>query len=102
MFCNANQVIMAALGGSLRMGSLWSFLATPKNQKTLTWLGGGLLVVIAGLWAAYVHFFPPKTGTEGASAEINTSCGSVGIGGSVSGATISAGAANSNCPDKPK
>jgi hypothetical protein len=84
------------------MGSLWSFLATPKNQKTLSWLGGGLVVVIAGLWAAYVHFFPPKTGTEGASTETRASCGSVGIGGSVSGTTISVGATNANCLDKSK
>jgi hypothetical protein len=42
------------------MGSLWSFLAKPKNQKTLSWLGGGAVVVIAGLWAAYVYVFPPR------------------------------------------
>ena len=42
------------------MGSLWSFLAKPKNQKTLSWLGGGTVIVIAGLWAAFVYLFPPK------------------------------------------
>jgi hypothetical protein len=44
------------------MGSFWSFLAKPNNQKTLSWLGGGAVVVIAGLWAAFVYFFPPKDG----------------------------------------
>jgi hypothetical protein len=39
------------------MGSLWSFLAERKNQKTLSWLGGGAIVVIGGLWAA---FFVPS------------------------------------------
>jgi hypothetical protein len=38
------------------MGSLWSFLAEWKIQKTLSWLGGGA-VVVGGLWAA---FFVPS------------------------------------------
>jgi hypothetical protein len=42
------------------MGSLWSFLSAPKNQKTLSWLGGGLAAVIAALWAAFIHFNSPK------------------------------------------
>ena len=46
------------------MGSVWSFLAKPKNQETLSWLGGGAVVVIAGLWAAFVYFFPPKKDEE--------------------------------------
>ena len=44
------------------MGSLWSLLAKPENQKTLSWLGGGAVVVIAGLWAAFVYVFPPREG----------------------------------------
>jgi hypothetical protein len=43
---------------------MWSFLAKPKNQKTLSWLGGGAVVVIAGLWAAFVYFFPLKKDGE--------------------------------------
>jgi hypothetical protein len=38
------------------MGSFWSFLAKPKNQKTLSWLGGGAVIVIAGLWGAFAYF----------------------------------------------
>jgi hypothetical protein len=44
------------------MGSFWSFLAKPVNQKTLSWLGGGAVVLIAGLWAVFVYLFPPKNG----------------------------------------
>ena len=47
------------------MGSLWSFLAKPKNQKTLSWIGGGAVIAIAGLWAAFVYFFPPKNDAHG-------------------------------------
>jgi hypothetical protein len=52
------------------MSSLWSFLAKPKNQKTLSLLGGGAVVVIAGLWAAFVYFFPPKTDGEGSGPQV--------------------------------
>jgi hypothetical protein len=46
------------------MGSLWLFLAKPENRTTLSWLGGGAVAVIAGLWAAFVYFFPPQKGGE--------------------------------------
>jgi hypothetical protein len=52
------------------MGSLWSFLAKPENQKTLSWLGGGAVVVFAGLWAAFVYFFPPKKDGESPAPQV--------------------------------
>lgn len=39
------------------MGALWSFLAVPKNQKTLSWLGAGVLAVAAGLWAVVTYIW---------------------------------------------
>ena len=52
------------------MDSLWSFLAKPKTQKALSWLGGGAVIVIAGLWAAFVYFFPPKKDGEGQGPQV--------------------------------
>ena len=52
------------------MGSLWSFLSAPKNQKTLSWIGGGAVVVIAGLWAAFLNFFPLKSDTKSPRPEV--------------------------------
>jgi hypothetical protein len=52
------------------MGSFWSFLAKPNNQKTLSWLGGGAVVVIAGLWVAFVYFFPPKKDGESSGPQV--------------------------------
>jgi hypothetical protein len=40
------------------MGSLWSFLSAPKNQKTLSWLGPGLVVIAGGAWAVYTYVWP--------------------------------------------
>lgn len=36
--------------------SLWVWLSQPDNQNTLGWLGGGLVIVCAGLWAI-IKFF---------------------------------------------
>ena len=83
------------------MGGFWKLIRSKGNRERLAWLGGGGVVVIAGLWTAFVYFFPPKKDSS-AETQINATCGSVGIAGPVSGATINAGGAtNSNCATKP-
>lgn len=77
------------------MGSLWSFLSAPKNQKTLSWLAGGLVAVIAGLWAAFFH----EPG--GGSNSVIANCGSVVQQGSMIGSSNNAGGA-SDCLPKSK
>jgi hypothetical protein len=86
------------------MGSLWSFLSAPKNQKTLSWLGGGLVVVIAGLWAAFVYLLPPKDEHGGGSSKVEASCGSAAVQGTMIGSSITTGGASSTatCPAKSK
>jgi hypothetical protein len=63
------------------MGGLWSFLSAPKNQKTLSWLGGGLAVVIAGLWAAFVYFNSPKGDASGSAGNCNITSSGIASGG---------------------
>jgi hypothetical protein len=86
------------------MGGLWSFLSVPKNQKTLSWIGGGLVVVIAGLWAAFVYLVPPKDEHDGGSIKVEASCGSAAVQGTMVGSSIRTGGASSttNCPPKSK
>jgi hypothetical protein len=43
--------IGGGFAGGCEMTLLLSFLAKPKNQKTLSWLGGGVVVVIGGVWS---------------------------------------------------
>jgi TIR domain len=87
---------------------LWGFLRDKRNQQVLGWLGGGLVVVATGLWAAFVYFFPPGKSPEAKSPEltppsVQANCGGIAIGGGVSGSTITAGTTtNSDCPPKPK
>ena len=77
----------------------WDFIRLKSNRERIAWLGGGAVVIVAGLWTAFVYFVPPK---DSGGTHITANCGSVAIGGSASGATINAdGAANSNCPAKP-
>jgi hypothetical protein len=33
------------------MSWLWTFLRKPSNQRLLTWLGGGVVVIVSGMWA---------------------------------------------------
>jgi len=86
---------------------LWGFLRDKGNQQVLGWLGGGLVVVATGLWAAFVYFFPaPKPeakSPEPTPASVQANCGGIAIGGGVTGSTITAGTmTNSDCPPKPK
>jgi hypothetical protein len=79
------------------MGRLWKFLKKERNRQVLGWLGGGLVVVATGAWAAFVYFVPaPKPSVE-------ASCGGIAIGGNVSGTVITAeGPTNGECATKPK
>jgi TIR domain len=85
---------------------LWGFLRDKRNQQVLGWLGGGLVVLATGLWAAFVYFFPPvkeAKSPEATPASVQANCGGIAIGRDVTGSTITAGTTtNSDCAPKPK
>jgi hypothetical protein len=63
------------------IGGIWRFLKEPANLTVLTAIG-------AGAWAAFVYFHPaPETKPPPIHNQIEADCGSVAIGGDVSGAT---------------
>ncbi|MGH6833990.1 MAG: hypothetical protein ACREC9_00230 [Methylocella sp.] len=79
---------------------IWEFFLDEKNQRMLTLIGGGVAVVVGALWTAYVYFFPaPEAKPSPPQHRIEADCGSVAIGGDVSGATITAGSSN-DCPKR--
>ena len=83
------------------MNSLWRFLRDKRNQQVLGWLGGGLVVAATGLWVVLVYFYPSVESPN--PAKVQADCGSVAIGGNVSGATITTGATTSSgCASQPK
>jgi hypothetical protein len=77
------------------MVRLWSFLRAKGNREILTWLGGGAVTVIAGLWAAFVYFMPAEHHSSGGGAVAK--CGSIAIDGSVRGSTITDNSVSTNC-----
>jgi hypothetical protein len=80
------------------MNSFWRFLRDKRNQQILGWIGGGLVVVATGLWAAFLHFFPPQN-----SPAVRADCSGIAVGGNVTGSTItSGGTTNTECAPKPK
>ena len=80
---------------------LWHFLRDKRNQQVLAWLGGGLVIVATGVWAAIVYFFPLEKAR--APASVQAECGGVAVVGNVSGSTITAGGlTNSDCVAKGK
>src|SRR5262249_53122779 len=87
----------SAAGDALASATLWSFLVKPKNQKTLPWLGGGAVVVLAGLWAAFVYFLPPKKEADSPGPQVtidsSVKAGNCGIAnsGTLSNSPVSCG-----------
>jgi hypothetical protein len=51
------------------MGSLWSFVSAPKNQKTLSWIGAGLVVAVGGAWVVFTYIWPHEEGPKIICAE---------------------------------
>ena len=80
------------------MRSLWSFLANPKNQKTLSWLGGGLVVAAGGIWAVFTYIWPAHDASQDAAKIVCAQQGSVAAGRDASGNTVNY---NGNAPPGP-
>lgn len=85
------------------MRELWRFIRQRRNREVLGWLGGGLVVAAAGLWAAIVYFFPAHNSPEAKPGNVEAHCGGVAIGGNVTGTSITAGATiNADCSPRAK
>ncbi len=80
------------------MRQLWSFIGQKKNREILAWIGGGVAVFVTGLWTAFIYFSAPDK-TKTSSPNVEASCGSVGVGGNVSGTTITA-SNSGGCPEQ--
>ncbi len=73
------------------LGSIWRFLKDPVNFVVISAIAGGA-------WAVFVYFHPtPEAKSPPVQKQIDADCGSVAIGGDVTGATITAGSGG-DCP----
>jgi TIR domain len=66
------------------------------SREVLAWLGGGLVALAVGGWAAIVYFFPPHKSAMPKPSNVEANCGSVAIGGNVTGTSITGGATTSD------
>ena len=83
------------------MTKLWSFLGQKRNREVLSWVGGGAVVVAAGFWAIMTYLYPPSSGSAPkSSANIEANCGSVAVGGNVTGSTVTAQNTSADCSRK--
>ncbi len=76
-------------------GRIWQFVRDPVNFAVLVAIAGGA-------WAVLVYFHPaPEAKSPPAEKQIEADCGSVAIGGDVTGATITAGSSGDCSKSKP-
>lgn len=66
------------------MASLWTFIAKPKNRQVLSWVGGGIVAVAAGAWAAVTYIWPAHEPAHAVCAQP----GAVAAGRDISGSII--------------
>ncbi len=63
------------------MRALWEWLSDPTNQKTMAFIGGGIVVVAGSVWKVYVHLAKKKELSS--SPQISASGGGIVAGGNV-------------------
>jgi hypothetical protein len=99
-FLTKTHVAQSHLSHVQGSDGLWGFLRDKRN--VLGWLGGGIVVLATGLWAAFIYFFPPvkeAKSPEATPPSVQANCGGIAIGRDVTGSTITAGTTtNSDCP----
>ena len=61
---------------------LWAWLSKRKNRTTLAFIGGGLAVVVAAGWQAYVYFSPQET-VQPTPSQVTATGGGIAAGGDV-------------------
>ncbi len=62
------------------MGAVWAFLRNPTNRLLLSWLGGGAVVIVGGVWAVVTYVWPAHESRTAVCADQG-----IAIGGNVSG-----------------
>ena len=70
------------------MCRLWSFLGSKKDREIVGWLGGGIVIVIAGLSMAFVYFPPAKGDGREGKGGVSASYGTVSVGRKLSNSTV--------------
>jgi tetratricopeptide (TPR) repeat protein len=54
---------------------LWNFVRNSKNRDIISWLGGGSVAVVAGIWAVLTYFLPLDKTPDGSRPILITQSG---------------------------
>ena len=77
------------------LSSVWDFVKDPDNRVVLSWVGGGIAAIAAGIWA--VIRFRAKDGDHKPSKpSVSADRGSVAAGGSIESSPININARGSS------
>lgn len=63
------------------MSALWEWLSEPANQRTLAFIGGGLVVAVGAVWKGYVYLAKKKEPPP--SPQMSASSGGIAVGGNI-------------------
>ncbi len=76
-----------------RLRKSWVWLGNSKNQKTLTFVGGGLTIVAGACWQIYPHLFSTEEHKLSAAQQITATQGGIAASGNVNITASSGGTA---------
>jgi len=69
------------------LSSIWDFLKDGSNQAVLTWIGGGIAAVAAGIWAV-VKVMAKNGDNKPSKPSVIADRGGVAAGGDIKGSPI--------------
>jgi hypothetical protein len=72
------------------MSSIWEFVKDPDNRAVLSWAGGGIVALAAGVWVI-VKFLMRNSNHKPSEPSVIADRGSVAAGGDIKGSNINIG-----------
>ena len=72
------------------MSSIWEFVKDPDNRVVLSWIGGGIAALAAGIWAV-VKYMTKNGDHKSSKPSVSADRGSVAAGGDIKGSEINIG-----------
>ena len=65
------------------LSSIWNFLKDGSNQAVLSWIGGGIIIIAAGIWAV-IKFMAKNSDQKVPKPSVSADHGSMAAGRDIS------------------
>jgi hypothetical protein len=62
------------------LANIWSFLQDENTRAILAWIGGGVVVLLGGLWTVFKFIFSKRKGERAPAPSVTASHGGVAAG----------------------